>query len=52
MRGGFAEKAPSRAAAAPLACAKEIDGLLCRTARETLKFYRESGRDRRSDRAG
>jgi hypothetical protein len=30
--------------AAPSACAKEIDGLLCRTARETLELYWESGR--------
>lgn len=30
--------------AAPVACAKEVDGLLCRTARKTLDVYRAPGR--------
>jgi hypothetical protein len=34
----------SEVSAAPFACAKEIDGLLCQTARETLELYRASGR--------
>lgn len=32
----------SELSAAPFACAKEIDGLLCRTAPETLELYRAS----------
>jgi hypothetical protein len=34
----------SEVSAAPFACAKEVDGLLCQTARETLEFYRVSGK--------